>query len=381
MPDNTNHRRSNSIRGISTRVNRLPLNIKLADPEFHLPRSIDLLVGSVMSLSLFAIDQINLTREGYELYLQKTRLGWVVAGGASSQRATGLSICHSTNLESLVLQFWTIEEIATNRPLSEEESMCEAHFIRTVFRGDDGRYSVRLPFRDTNKRLGESRSVALKRLLALERKLNTNMTLKSDYTQVINEYLKLKYMSLVENPDEEGYYMPHHAVLKESSETTKVRVVFDASAKTSNGVSLNDLLMVGPTVQNNLFAHLIRFRTYNCVIIADIEKMYRQVALHEDDRRYQRILWRHNGKIEMFQLNTLTFGVSSSPFLAIRTLQQLADDESLVHPRASKIIKSHLYVDDLLTGAETFDQARVIRDEIIALLVRGGFTYPSMGIK
>ncbi|KYN12716.1 hypothetical protein ALC57_15107 [Trachymyrmex cornetzi] len=82
----------------------------------------------------------------------------------------------------------------------------------------------------------------------------------------------------------------------------------------------------------------------------------------------------------MFQLNTLTFGVSSSPFLAIRTLQQLADDESLVHPRASKIIKSHLYVDDLLTGAETFDQARVIRDEIIALLVRGGFILNSRPI-
>lgn len=345
----------------------------MADPEFHLPRSIDLLVGSVVSLSLFAVGQINLKRERYELYLQKTRLGWVVAGGASSQKTTRLSRCHSTNLESLVLQFWAIEEITTNKPLSEEESMCEVHFVRTVSRGDDGRYSVRLPFRDTNKRLGESWSMALKRLLVLEHKLNANMTLKSNYTQVINEYLKLKHMSLVENPDEEGYYMPHHAVLKESSETTKVRVVFDTSAKTSNGVSLNNLLMIGPTVQNNLIAHLIRFRTYNCVITADIEKMYRQVSLHEDDRRYQLILWRHDGKIETFQLNTLTFGVSSSPFLAIRTLQQLADDESLVHPRAAKILKSHLYVDDLFTGAETFDQARVIRDEIIALLARGGF--------
>ncbi|XP_077278038.1 uncharacterized protein LOC143906111 [Temnothorax americanus] len=181
-------------------------------------------------------------------------------------------------------------------------------------------------------------------------------------------------MSLVEAPCEDGYYMPHHAVIKDSSHTTKVRVVFDASAKTSNGISLNDTLMVGPTIQDKLFSHLIRFRTYNYVITADIEKMYRQVLVHEDDRRYQRILWRRGGNLETFQLNTLTFGVSSSPFLAIRTIQKLADDECHTYPRAAKILKSHLYVDDLLSGAGTVDKAQAIRDEVITLLARGGFS-------
>lgn len=78
--------------------------------------------------------------------------------------------------------------------------------------------------------------------------------------------------------------------------------------------------------------------------------------------------------METFQLNTLTFGVSSSPFLAIRTVHKLADDESLVYPKAAEILKTHLYVDDLLTGANTINEARAIRDEVIALLSRGGFT-------
>lgn len=168
--------------------------------------------------------------------------------------------------------------------------------------------------------------------------------------------------------------MPHHAVIKQASNTTKLRVVFDASAKTNNGVSLNDVLMAGPSIQKGLFAHLIRFRTYNYVITADIEKMYRQVLMHEDDRQFQRILWREDGEIKTYQLNTLTFGISVSPFLAIRTLQQLADDEGHLYPKSANIIKNHLYVDDLLTSTNTIEECRSIRNEIIAILASGGFS-------
>ncbi|XP_039306760.1 uncharacterized protein LOC113004056 [Solenopsis invicta] len=151
-------------------------------------------------------------------------------------------------------------------------------------------------------------------------------------------------MSWVTNSDESGYYMPHHAVIKNTNNTTKVRVVFDASAKSDNGVSLNDVLMTGPSIQDKIISHLIRFRTYNYVITADIEKMYRQVLVHEQDRHFQQILWRRD------------------------------EDEYQSFPKATGVLKSHLYVDDLLTGSETIKEARIIRDDIIALLARGGFT-------
>lgn len=235
---------------------------------------------------------------------------------------------------------------------------------------------VRLPFRKGDKRLGDSRIVALKRLNSLERKLDSDVMLKTAYSQTIREYLDLKQMSSINDPSDDGFYMPHHAVVKSSSNTTKVYVIFvifDASAKSNTGRSLNDMLMVGPTIQDTLFTHLIRFRTYKYVLTADIEKMYRQILLHEDDRIYQRILWRQNDKIKTFQLNTLTFGVSSSPYLAIRTVQRLADDERDAFPIAARILKTHLYVDDLLTGTNTISEARVLRDDIITLLSRGGF--------
>ncbi|XP_011065850.1 PREDICTED: uncharacterized protein LOC105152968 [Acromyrmex echinatior] len=75
--------------------------------------------------------------------------------------------------------------------------------------------------------------------------------------------------------------------------------------------------------------------------------------------------------IETLQLNVLTFGVSSSMFLAIRVIQKLAEDYA--YPRATEILKSHLYVDDLLTGADTIHEAKMIRDEVIELLSQGGF--------
>lgn len=78
------------------------------------------------------------------------------------------------------------------------------------------------------------------------------------------EYLELKHMKEIRKDSSEWdiqpqYYLPHHCVIKESSATTKLRVVFDASSKTTEGVSLNDILMVGPVLQQDLFSILLRF--------------------------------------------------------------------------------------------------------------------------
>jgi hypothetical protein len=300
-----------------------------------------LLIGSGTTLSLFSVGRIDLSREGHDLHLQKTRLSWVIAGSASSQISSNPATCYMTSLEKQLVKFWEIEEVAVDKPKLEEEIQCKTHFLKNVSRDEGGRYIVHLPFRKTSNNLGETRSFALKRLLSLERKLNANESLKSEYSRIIEEYINLKYVSLINDTGDYGYYMPHHAVLKESSNTTKTRIVFDASAKSSNGLSLNDMLMVGPTIQPKLFEHLVRFRTYNYVLSADIEKMYCQIVLHKDDRCFQRILWRVNGKIETFQLNTLTFGVSSSPFLAIRVIQKLADVMRIHEPRKSL---KHIYM-------------------------------------
>ncbi|XP_076232926.1 uncharacterized protein LOC143178272 [Calliopsis andreniformis] len=122
-----------------------------------------------------------------------------------------------------------------------------------------------------------------------------------------------------------SFYLQHHAVTKQDSTTTRLRVVFDSSAKSSTGISLNDTQKVGPTVQSDLTRILLRFRTYRCVLSADVEKMYLPILIEPSQRRFQRILWRPNPNLslETFELNTVTYGTASAPFLATRVLKEI----------------------------------------------------------
>ncbi|XP_043262458.1 uncharacterized protein LOC122403168 [Colletes gigas] len=254
--------------------------------------------------------------------------------------------------------------------------MCEAHFKENTIRTTDGRYVVALSFNQQQNQLGESKSGALKRFLSLERKLQRDPSLKHAYHAVIQEYLDLGHMSKIPNDQlltHNCYYLPHHGVTKFTSQTTKLRVVFDGSATTTSGISLNDTLYTGPKIQDDLLYILLRFRIHRYVLTGDIEKMYRQFFVRQEDRKYQRILWRDSsGKINTYQLNTVTFGLSAAPYLAIRCLTQLARDEGHRFPLASKILTRDFYVDDALTGASTVQETLHIRDELTQVLKSAG---------
>jgi hypothetical protein len=86
-------------------------------------------------------------------------------------------------------------------------------------------------------------------------------------------------------PCSEAYYLPHHAVIKPGSETTKLRVVFDASATSTNGKSLNYIMYTEPNLLQDLMELLIRWRLHKIVLTADIEKMFRQVDICKELRK------------------------------------------------------------------------------------------------
>jgi hypothetical protein len=138
--------------------------------------------------------------------------------------------------------------------------------------------------------MGNTQSLALKRFYNLERKLNRDPERKEEYSRFMNEYLKLQHMELVSNiPDDHFSYLSHHAVINENSTTSRVRVVFDASARSSTGLSLNDNLLNGPVIQQDLFSILLRFRSFQYVLTGDIAKMYQQIVMHPADANYQLI--------------------------------------------------------------------------------------------
>jgi len=163
-------------------------------------------------------------------------------------------------------------------------------------------------------------------------------------------------------------------VFKEDKNGPKLRVVFNASAKTSSGQSLNDQLLVGPKLQTDVCHIIHRFRLSPVVFVTDICKMYRQFFIHPEDQVFQAILWRPNPNepVTIYLLQTVTYGVSSAPFLAIRSLQQLAQDEAKSYPSASEVLVRDCFIDDILVGCENLAAAQALKSELINLLKCGG---------
>lgn len=145
--------------------------------------------------------------------------------------------------------------------------------------------------------LGASRAMALKRLFNLEHRLSKEPDLYDAYRTFMDEYLSLGHMRVASRPGK--YFIPHHAVVKRGGDVSTLRVVFDASAKSSSGMSLNDSLCTGPKLQNDIGELLLNCRMYKFIFIADIVKIYQQIFVRDEDCAYQHILWRRSPEHEV----------------------------------------------------------------------------------
>ena len=220
----------------------------------------------------------------------------------------------------------------------------------------------------------------MRRYLSLERSLQSKNRF-DEFSSVMEEYFEQEHAELVptsdlDKPASQTFYLPMHVVRKESSTTTKVRAVFDASAASSSGVSLNDLLMVGPTVHSSLTDVLIRFRLHRVALTTDVSRMYRAVLLDEADKDLHRFVWRRNSTEPLmdYRMKRVTFGVAASSYAANMAVKQNAIDLAQEYPAAAKAVHQSFYVDDGLTGADSLDEAVVLQKELQALFDRGGFT-------
>ncbi|XP_071631880.1 uncharacterized protein [Temnothorax longispinosus] len=280
-------------------------------------------------------------------------------------------------LNQQIERFWTQEEIVRTKQYSEKEKACEEYYIKTFKRDSTGRFIVRLPTR-ANVKLGDSKQLALKRFLALERRFAKNPNLKAEYVKFMRDYQEQDHMSVVsddEDQEAESYVLPHQAVLRPESVTTKLRVVFDASAKTTLGTSLNDKLMAGPNLQTNLYDILLRFRTHEYVVTADVAQMFRQIRVDKRNQGLLRILWRESPEelIRLCKLHTVTYGTTSAPFLAIRSLIQLTIEEGRDLPLAALALLEDSYMDDVISGARTLAKAIELQKQLSQLMERGQF--------
>lgn len=358
-------------------------NLHLADANFHIPGAIDLLLGAELVPHILGPGRV-LGKPGQAVALE-TVFGWVLQGKVEAvleDNPTPLLSCHismTPQLDSILHKFWETEQCPTKQDYqSPEDARCEEIYKSLVYRTSLGRFVVPLPFKCSNPDFGDTYCQALRRFTYLEARLSKNLLLYNNYALFIAEYLKKGYISEVSQTDTRSlsaYYLPHHCVVKPDSISTKLRVVFDASAKGTNGISLNDVLLPGPKLHQDLRSILLKFRLFPIVFICDIKQMYCQILIDPSHRNFQRFLWRSSSKhvIKEYTLNRVTFGVSSAPYLALRTLRQLALLEQGEYPLAANILLNSVYVDDCVVGADTIESALELKAQLISLLKKGGF--------
>ncbi|XP_011859383.1 PREDICTED: uncharacterized protein LOC105556882 [Vollenhovia emeryi] len=356
--------------------------LQLADPEFRATDPIELLLGAeVCSIIL----EEGLRKGGPQAPIaQRTSLGWILSGGCVDppllKSRASLQCTAEHELTALVRRFWEQErEASAPVAATPEEQLCEDIFTRSHSRTATGRYIVRLPFASPPPTLSDTRKPAESLLHAVERKCSLDSRFGELYRAFLKEYEDVGHMTRVDdstNPPSQGpCYLPHHGVLRESSATTKLRVVFNGSQRTKVGESLNSHMLIGANLLPALADVLMRWRWHRFAFITDIEKMYRQILVAPEDRDLQRILWRHSttDPIREFRLNTVTYGLACAPFLAIRTLQQLATDEESRFPRGSAVLRRDCYVDDIVTGTHEKSDAIAVQTQLRQLCMAGGF--------
>ncbi|CAI6342683.1 unnamed protein product [Macrosiphum euphorbiae] len=336
----------------------------LADPEYSKPGSVDMLLGAEIFFEILRQDKHFVSEHAA---FQDTVFGWILVGKVLTQPSV-LSLVRPVINQCSALSLFTS---AVSRRLCEEEESVEQHFTQTTRRNERGQFVVRLPLKEHPLCIGNTSIIARKRFLNLEQKLIKDKGLSNEYDNFLMEYLKLGHMEKIGQFNEtqsNGYYIPHHAVFKSTSTTTKLRVVFDASTIGSTGKSLNDLLMKGPVVQPTLYSTLLRFRVHQVALTADIEKMYRQILVHNDDCQLQKIVYRSRptNELQEFMLKTVTYGTKTAPYLATRCLVQLGN--TCTDPDLARIIQRDFYVDDLLTGADTEEQCYEIFQKLTSVL-------------
>ena len=339
--------------------------LKLADNSLDiLDFDMDILVGSDSYWNL--VTGRGKTRKLWTRS-RKYKIGWVLSGpvdrpSSSPSIAVNYVSTHTlrtdtkyVNLDDQLSNFWEFESIGIKQ---ECDSVHDKFLEGLTFNGE--RYEVRLTWKSSHPIFPDNYKLSLSRLGGTLRRLRQQPEILCEYDNVIKDQMQRGIVEDIPQMNHASlgkvHYLPHHAVLRRDKETTKLRVVYDASAPT-DGVSLNSCLHTGPSLLPNLLDILVRFRLHKIALIADIENAFLMVAVNEEDRDALRFLWiddisKENPRLIVKRFARVVFGVNASPFLLNGTLKHRISRYMEVDPEfVAKMLQS-LYVDDLNTGVD-----------------------------
>ncbi|GFY25259.1 integrase catalytic domain-containing protein [Trichonephila clavipes] len=356
----------------------MPNEIKLADYKFNIPGKIDVLLGAEIFYELLRPGQIYCGDS--RLLLQNTVLGYVVSGSVGDEVRDNNIHCgliRDSDLNTTLRSFWELESIGVkNENCSSEEDVSFEMFKQRVH-FKNGRYEVELPWKRDSDELSDNFSLAKRRLGSLMRKMQRDKVLYSEYCKVLKNYLDVGIIEKVTNPfiptNNPVFYLPHQVIIKNESLTTKLRLVFDASAHEEKQLSLNDCLFHGVNLNPNILDLLISFRSNKIAVLADVEKAFLQISLAPKDRDVVRFLIDdgENG-VQVYRFNRVLFGVNASPFLLAATIKTHIGKYMEKYPDTVRTLDHCFYVDDLVTGEDDAKSAFDLSSKAAKIMSEAG---------
>lgn len=278
-------------------------------------------------------------------------------------------------------RFWETESIGI-RETKEDIFPPKEEFVSVKHNGE--RYEIELPWKNDCLPIRDNYNLCYNRLKSMHYKLNKTPEVLKEYDDIIQEQLRSGIIEKLPNPEVETrnkgvHYLPHHAVIRQNRETTKLRIVYDGSAKSEGQErSLNDCLPVGPNYIPQLVDVLARFRWNRIAISADIEKAFLMISVHESHRDMLRFLWLKdpfllNSEVVHLRFCRLVFGLRPSPSILGATLTHHLDSYKEHYPEIVKLIKNSLYVDDLLAGVSDVQEGFEVYQQSKELMAKGSF--------
>lgn len=323
----------------------------------------------------------------------KTKFAWTISGPVtsvlhSSTHSVNLTSTHvlrvsnnhvrsdyDNELDNKLEKFWNLESIGID---TNTDPVLESFTGTIVY--NNNRYEVTLPWKEVHEPLPDNYYQSERRLRSLLLRLKAKRDILKEYDSVIKDQYNKGIIERVYDIDKRDniHYLPHHCVLRDDKETTKLRVVYDASSKEREGTSLNDCLHAGPSLTPELFDIILRFRLEQTAIIADIEKAFLMVSIQEGDRDFLRFLWVDDPFSEQPQLVTyrftrVVFGVTCSPFLLNATLRTHVTHYKHEDPKFADLMLRSLYVDDLTTSVRDVETGYQLYVNAKECMSKGGF--------
>ena len=264
-----------------------------------------------------------------------------------------------------------------DRPDGDQQSVYN-EFKEQLTRSDEGWYETGLIWKQSHDHLPHNKQGSLRRLENLVKKLQGKPNLFEQYDGIIQEQIAEGVVEKVTGkPVGKEFYLPHKPVIRESAESTKTRIVFDASVKPNDkSPSLNDCLETGPPLQNLLWDVLVRNRMKPVALAGDLKQAFLQVRIRPEDRDVLRFHWfkhKNTSEIDVLRFTCALFGLVQSPFLLGATLKQHLESLRERHPNEVEEITKSLYVDEIITGAETKDKMRKLKETAITIFQEAKF--------